>query len=193
MARKEVIRLNKQFETRTTPKSSSQPAANPSLKKLSDVTVEENEYKVLSILKREFETIYKHLMKLMMTAKTTKMQGEKVCYLLDTDEFSEFERNLNNIVMQVYEASEAPLNFLNEVSAATPPPTTGMKGKVSNAMKNFRGKGPLKLFSCLANKDNAQPTVALKSNTGDRPRSSAAPVQRRGSVDRSKSNYRQFP
>ena len=121
MARKEVIRLNKQFETRTTPKSSAQPAIAQNLQKLSDVTVQENEYKVLSILKREFEIIYKHLMKLMMTAKTTKMQGEKVAYLLDTDEFSDFERRLNNIVMQVAEASEAPLNFLNEVPPVVTP------------------------------------------------------------------------
>ena len=128
-----------------------------------------------------------------MTAKTTKMQGEKVCYLLDTDEFSEFERRLNNIVMQVHEASEAPLNFLNEVPAVTPPPstTTKGKGKVLNVMKSFRGKGPLKLFSCLAQKESEQPTVPLKANTGERPqRSQAAPIQRRGSVDRS--NYRQF-
>ena len=58
-------------------------------------------------------------------------------------------------------------------------------------MRKFRGKGPLKLFGCIAGKETAQPTVALKSNTGDGPkRSLAAPVQRRGSVDRS--NYRPF-
>ena len=44
----------------------------------------------------------------MMKASTSQSNGEKIVYLLDTDEFSAFERRLNNVVSQVYEISEYP-------------------------------------------------------------------------------------
>jgi hypothetical protein len=50
----------------------------------------EVEYALLKMLKKEFEVVYKHLMKLMMTSQTTKVSGAqgKMAYLLDTEEFS---------------------------------------------------------------------------------------------------------
>ena len=43
-------------------------------------------------------------MKIMMTAQTTKISNEKMAYLLDTEEFSTFERRLNDIVEACHDA-----------------------------------------------------------------------------------------
>jgi hypothetical protein len=121
-------------------------------------------------MKKEFDVVYKHLMKLMMTSQTTKVSGSnRMAYLLDTEEFSQFERRLNNIVMQVHEVSENPVGMLGEMGGrqalnqSTPAPDSeasgGWKGKVSSAMSKFTAKGPMKIFSCVLSEDAGDRTV----------------------------------
>jgi hypothetical protein len=82
----------------TPPPPASDPTMAPEAVRLGGVQLEETECRILPLLKKEFEFLYKHLMKLMMTCKTSKLAGDRVAYLLDTDEFSMFERRLNNVV-----------------------------------------------------------------------------------------------
>ena len=47
-------------------------------------------------------------MTMMMTCSTQKIAGDKMAYVIATEEFSQLERRLNNAVMQTSEAVDSP-------------------------------------------------------------------------------------
>lgn len=97
-----------------------------------------------------------------------------MAYIIDTEEFSTFERRLNDVVMGVHEAVDNPLAVIQTQKPATP--SGGWKNKVSGAMNAFRAKGPMKLFTCMSSDEPEKPGL----RTEQRP---APTIKRRASHD----------
>ena len=115
MAKNEVIRLEKRLQNTEREPSRDQPNVNPESSKKQEPlrlnkeeALNEETYSNLVMLKDEFAGLYKCLMTMMMTCSTQKIVGDKMAYVIATDEFSQLERRLNNAVMQTAEACESP-------------------------------------------------------------------------------------
>jgi hypothetical protein len=90
-------------------------------------------------------------MVLMLNARTST--GSKPDYLIGADEFSQFERRLNNLFVQVTECIDLSEAETEQVHPS-PPQTWGMK--ISGAVSSIR-HSPVKLFSCMSGDSNPRP------------------------------------
>lgn len=158
MAKAEVLRLSHKIETRSSPGAQQWMKLNPS-------SVQSQDCSALASIRQELEGLYKQLMVLMLNARTST--GSKPDYLIGADEFSQFERRLNNLFVQVHDCIDLPEAEPEQVQPP-PPQTWGMK--ISGAVSSIR-HGPVKLFSCMSGDSNHRPKTVqgrgLRSNTGD--------------------------
>lgn len=164
IAKAEVMRLSQKLETRSNPETKQWV-------KLNSAIVAPQESSAFVLIKMELEVLYKQLMTLMMNARTTS--GPRLDYLICAEDFSQFERRLNNLFMQVQESIDLPETT---TVLLTPPEVSKSWGKkLSGAVSSIvSGRGPVKLFSCMSSDPSQTQTPktvqgrALKSNTGDK-------------------------
>lgn len=173
-AKSEVIKLSQKLES----KEKALPTAEF---RIATSNVSFSDLQPLTALKKELEEIYRTLMNLMFSSPPTSSEIS-----IKQEDFSAFERRLNNLLMQVHEAVELsqqnPVSWASKLTGAT----VGLRSKQ---------KGPLKLFSCMRVDDDPRPIVQprtiygrrLAANTGghpnrEYPNNPAIVSQRRGSV-----------
>ena len=152
LAKNEVLRLEKRLQNTEREPPRDQPNVNPEssqkkepLRLNKEEVLNEETYSNLMMLKMEFEGLYKELMNMMMTCSTQKITGDKMAYVIATEEFSHLERRLNNAVMQTHEAVDTP-EAEALARANSTPEELGWKGKIYNAVDTIRNN-PVKIFS----------------------------------------------
>lgn len=168
MAKAEVLRLSQRLETQSSPGSKQWMKINPT-------NVQPQDWSTMVSIGHELEVLYKQLMTMMMNARTSG--GSKFDYLISSDEFSQFERRLNNLFVQVHDCIDVPEMHPEHVTPEQvqpePPQSWGTKlsGAVSSIRQSVTGRGPVKLFSCMTGDSNHHPKTAqgrnLRSNTGE--------------------------
>ncbi|OMJ89999.1 hypothetical protein SteCoe_7791 [Stentor coeruleus] len=150
LARTEILKLTQKLESLTSSKSPQSPqidnkaklSSNPisqeldnKVKFLSNPTQQEIE--ILSFTKTELDSIYKNLMKIISPA-------DSLAYLIKIDDFTNIEKRLNNIVMQLHEQLDQISEEQSWIAKAQIP---------QQAVKPSKGRNPIKLFSCIAQQD----------------------------------------
>ena len=98
-----------------------------------------------------------------MTAQTTKISNDKMAYLLDTEEFSTFERRLNDIVEASHDACENPGVLLAQQKPVEVS-NSGWRAKMSSAMNKFTTKGIMKL-GCMSSEEPEKSGNILESRS----------------------------
>lgn len=136
LARNEVFKLTQKLEVLQ------KTSQSESVKIAKKCTVEE--MSVLNAIKNELDPLYKSLIKLILDV-------EKDCYRVKIVEFTCFEKKMNNLVMMLYEQIE-DLQVEKSVALTVP----------QQAPKVAKGRTPIKLFSCMADQDEAPPRLIPK-------------------------------
>jgi chromosome segregation ATPase len=200
LAKQEVIKLSTKLSSTHKEKPPVSPATHvmesPAFKICFSEAVG-SELGVLPKVKTEVDSIYKQLMKVMMNSCSYTNPTQGVSYSISSLEFSQLERRLNNLLMQIHETIENP---------PPEPVQDTWLNPVTSALNNIKNrKTPIRLFSCMTSQDNNPTTIVrprtlqgqrLTSNTGGNLPSSAQAEppsnQRRGSVDHRGNGYKKF-
>ncbi|OMJ78834.1 hypothetical protein SteCoe_21278 [Stentor coeruleus] len=132
LANTEIQKLSQKLEAQ---KSSQNSIAEIKIKSLSNPLPKEID--MLTYTKNELDILYKSLMKIINPS-------DSLAYLIKIEDFTAFEKKMNNIVMQVHEQ-------LDEISEEK---IWAAKAK-SPQIGKAKGRTPVKLFSCMADQDDA--------------------------------------
>ncbi|OMJ80804.1 hypothetical protein SteCoe_18858 [Stentor coeruleus] len=144
----EILKLSQKLEVINTQKSSQNFTSEIKIKPLSNPLPKEIDIKplsnplpkeidILTYTKNELDNLYKSLMKIINPSNS-------LAYLIKIEDFTTFEKNMNNIVMQVHEQ-------LDEISEEK---SWAAKARSPQIGKS-KGRTPVKLFSCMADQDDA--------------------------------------
>ena len=162
LARNEIIKLTQKIESTTAPiiENKLKNEANFNI----DINSSPKELDLVNLLKNELENIYKTLMKISYI-------NDSVYYQIKIEDFSSFENKLNNIVMQLHEqlderSQEQSLNI-------------NQKNTISKPV----GRLPIKIFSCIADQDEAPPRLIPKPKRPIQQQTDNRLVFRRGSAN----------
>ena len=159
VAKNEVLKLNKKLETLSQePKSS--PDKFGELFKLDNSDPSPAEQNSMYLLKKELEFLYKDLMNMIMNGSTTSA-GDSLAYTISSEDFSNFERRLNNALVQVKEALDSPAEVATENSWSSK-----FSSAVARVKDNMSEKGPVKIFSCIGSQE--EPRQRPRTNQGRR-------------------------
>ena len=122
------------------------------------------EIDLLDFLKIEIDTMYKNLMKIISGCDGT-------FYQIKIEDFSFFEKRINNMAMQLHEQ-------LEEISDEK----IVNRREIATTSKPSKGRAPIKLFSCMADQDDA-PRLIPKPKRSIQEQSDNRLVLRRGSAN----------
>lgn len=104
-----------------------------------DIPMSNTEFKAMLALKNALDSVYRMLMKLMVSATTTNSDNHQVAYIIRSSDFAQFERELNRVVMDVHEACEHPTLMDSYTD-------TSWSARISNAVSNLTTS---RLLSCV--------------------------------------------
>ena len=161
LARNEIMKLTQRIGSSLPPKApTSQIEATVKIPE----TISRQEVDLLNFLKTEIDNMYKNLMKIISGCDGT-------FYQIKIEDFSYFEKRINNIAMQLHEQ-------LEEISDEK---VMNSKEIATNS-KPSKGRTPIKLFSCMADQDDA-PRLIPKPKRPIQQQNDNRLVLRRGSAN----------
>ena len=161
LARNEIMKLTQRIGSSLPPKApTSQIEATVKIPE----TISRQEVDLLNFLKTEIDNMYKNLMKIISGCDGT-------FYQIKIEDFSYFEKRINNIAMQLHEQ-------LEEISDEK---VINSKEIATNS-KPSKGRTPIKLFSCMADQDDA-PRLIPKPKRPIQQQNDNRLVLRRGSAN----------
>jgi chromosome segregation ATPase len=128
-------------------------------------TCSQDEMNVLTSFKTELDSLYKSLINLIY-------EVDKDIYKVKIVEFTSFEKRMNNVVMNLHEQ-------IDEIHVEKPQSLT-VPQQVAKAIK---GRTPIKLFSCIADQDDAPPRMIPKPKRPPQQPVDSRMILRRGSAN----------
>ena len=156
LAKSEILKLNQKLEAMKKI-SYSEPA------RIKNCTQEEID--VLTSFKSDIDALYKSLINLIH-------EVDKDLYKVKIVDFTTFEKKMNNIVMTLHEQ-------IAEAQVEKPASLT-VPQQVAKAIK---GRTPIKLFSCIADQDDAPPRLIPKPKRPAQQPVDSRMILRRGSAN----------
>lgn len=156
LAKSEILKLNQKLEVMQKT-SYSEPA------RIKSCTQEEMD--VLTSFKSDIDVLYKSLINLIY-------EVDKDLYKVKIVDFTTFEKKMNNIVMTLHEQiAEAQIEK---------PASLSVPQQVAKAIK---GRTPIKLFSCIADQEDAPPRLIPKPKRPAQQPVDSRMILRRGSAN----------